>query len=277
MTDSLPAIRLLGSDVDGTLVRKDKTLAPATIDAARRLQQAGGTMTLISARPPSGILPLARQLGLGHEIGAFNGGTVLTLDGTIVHADRLDAEASRTATRIIRDAGETAWVFADDQWFSTDDTNPHTDSERRSAMVEPVIVADFDALHGRVDKVVAVCDDPDAMAALEADIAAALGDSAQVSLSQTYYCDITHPKANKGDGITALSRAIGIPLSQTAAIGDMANDLPMFARAALSIAMGQGPEKVRAAADHVTLSNEEDGVAAAIDARILPALARTRL
>ena len=82
-------------------------------------------------------------------------------------------------------------------------------------MVEPVIVADFDALHGRVDKVVAVCDDPDAMAALEADIAAALGDSAQVSLSQTYYCDITHPKANKGDGIAALSEAIGIPFDRT--------------------------------------------------------------
>ena len=96
-----------------------------------------------------------------------------------------------------------------------------------------------------------------------------MGDAATVARSQPYYLDITAPAANKGDGIAAIAQAAGVPLDQVAAIGDMANDLPMFARAGLSIAMGQAPEVVRAKARHVTATNDADGVAAAIDRYIL--------
>ena len=68
---------------------------------------------------------------------------------------------------------------------------------------------------------------------------------------------------------SALAAAIGVPLANVAVLGDERNDLPMFARAGLSIAMGQGPDAVRSAADQVTLSNEEDGAAQAIDNIIL--------
>lgn len=267
-----PTLRLLVSDVDGTLVRHDKSLADATIAAAHRLVDAGGAMTLISARPPSGILPLARALGLVHPIGAFNGGSVVSLDGEIVEAHRLDAEASARAIEIIFAAGITAWVFADGKWHASDRTNPHIDREVQSAMVDPVFTDDFSDLHGRIDKIVGVTDDEAAIATLESELKTALGDRATVACSQTYYCDITHPLANKGDGIGTLAEAIGVPLTETAAIGDMPNDLPMLTRAAFPIAMGQAPDAVKQAAQAVTESNDEDGVAAAIDRFILPAL-----
>ncbi|WP_419825394.1 Cof-type HAD-IIB family hydrolase [Sphingomonas sp.] len=266
-------IRLLVSDIDGTLVRADKSLASATIAAAKRLIAAGGRMTLISARPPSGILPLARELGLTSEVGAFNGGTVVALDGTIRVAHRLDAAISRAAVTKIEQAGTTCWAFADNRWFSSDGTNPHTASERKASMQEPVLGTDFAALHGRIDKIVAVTDDRAEMKRLTDRLKAALGDGANVSNSQTYYCDVTHPLANKGDGIATLADAIGVPLAETASIGDMPNDLPMLARAALPIAMGQAPDEVKAAAKEVSTSNEEDGVANAIDRFVLPRLA----
>jgi Cof subfamily protein (haloacid dehalogenase superfamily) len=272
--DTLPPLRLLVSDVDGTLVRHDKSLSDATIAAAHRFVEAGGAMTLISARPPSGILPLAERLGLIHKIGAFNGGTVVTMDGEIVVAHRLDAETSRTGIAAILDAGITCWVFADGNWYASDDTNPHIDREIRSAMVDPIFTRDFAALHGRIDKFVGVTDDQAEIAELEAALKVALGDKANVALSQTYYCDVTHPLANKGDGIGAIAEAIGVPLSETAAIGDMPNDLPMLTRAAFPIAMGQAPEVVKQAAKAVTESNEDDGVAAAIDRYLIPALPR---
>jgi hypothetical protein len=265
-------IRLLVSDIDGTLVRGDKSLADATIAAAKRLIAAGGRMTLISARPPSGILPLARELGLTSEVGAFNGGTVVALDGAIRVAHRLDAETSREAVARIGEAGTTCWAFADGKWYSSDDSNPHTGHERKASMQEPVLGIDFATLHGRIDKLVAVTDDGTEMKRLTDGLKAALGDRANVSNSQTYYCDVTHPLANKGDGIATLAEAIGVPLSETAAIGDMPNDLPMLARAALPIAMGQAPDAVKAAAREVSTSNEEDGVAHAIDQFLLPRL-----
>ncbi|HEY0270954.1 MAG TPA: HAD family hydrolase [Sphingomonas sp.] len=270
-------IRLLVSDVDGTLVRRDKSLAPATIAAAARLLHASMAMTLISARPPSGILPLAKALGLVQPLGAFNGGTIVAPDGTILAAHRLDAEASRKAMAIVEKSGASPWAFADGRWYARDADNPHNDHERKASMVEPEITADFSALHGRIDKIVGVSDDPALIAKLESDAKAALGDGAGVSSSQTYYCDITHPLANKGDGIVALTEAIGIPLSETAAIGDMPNDIPMLQRAALAIAMGQAPDVVKAVADEVSATDDEDGVARAIERLLLPQVTRHRL
>lgn len=270
-------IRLFVSDVDGTLVRHDKSLSDATIDAARRLAHAQVMMTLISARPPSGILPLAKALGLTATLAAFNGGTLISPDGTILAAQHLSPDASRTALAIVRASGASAWVFADGQWFASDADNPHMDRERLSAMVEPVIGDAFDHLHGRIDKIVGVSDDQPLVARLEADCKAALGGSAEVSCSQTYYCDITHPRANKGDGIEALSAALEVPLAETAAIGDMPNDIPMLKRAAMAIAMGQAPATVKAAASWISATNDEDGVAKAIERILLPEIARHRL
>jgi hydroxymethylpyrimidine pyrophosphatase-like HAD family hydrolase len=85
-----------------------------------------------------------------------------------------------------------------------------------------------------------------------------------------YYLDVTALDANKGHALLALAQLFDIPPAHTAAIGDGGNDVAMFHQAGLSIAMGQGEESVRAEADHVTGSNLEDGVAAAIDRYILP-------
>ena len=270
-------IRLLVSDVDGTLVRHDKSLAPATIAAARNLLHASMAMTLISARPPSGIVPLAKAMGLVHPLGAFNGGTIVAPDGTIIAAHRLDADVSREAVTLVEQSGASLWAFADGHWYARDADNPHNEHERKASMVEPVITGDFSALHGRIDKIVGVSDEPALIARLLKDGKAALGDGADVSSSQTYYCDITHPLANKGDGIVALCEAIGIPLSETAAIGDMPNDIPMLKRAAFAIAMGQAPDAVKAVADEISSSNDEDGVAHAIETMLLPWVKRHRL
>ena len=130
---------------------------------------------------------------------------------------------------------------------------------------------DFSTLLERVDKIVAVSDEAQKLEALEASTAQALGDAATVARSQTYYLDVTAPSANKGRGVAILAEALDTPLSATAVIGDGQNDVAMFKVAGLSVAMGNGSDAVRAAADHVTRTNLDDGVAHAIDAFILPA------
>src|SRR5258706_14918912 len=98
--------------------------------------------------------------------------------------------------------------------------------------------------------------------------------NAMVGQSQAYYLDITAPTANKGDGVAVLAAAAGVALENVAVIGDQRNDMAMFRRAGLSIAMGQGPDEVRATAMRVTGSNDEDGVAQAIDDILLPLVRR---
>lgn len=266
--------RLLVSDIDGTLVRHDKSLSDAVVAAAGRLIAAGTQMSLISARPPSGMLWIARTLGLGLAMGAFNGGTIVTPDGTIVSAERLAPEVARHALALIDRPDVIVWVFRAGRWHAQRVAGEHDRSERKAANQEPVYGGDLTALTDAADKIVAVSDDHAMLADLEHAVAEALGREATVVRSQAYYLDITAPAANKGDGIAALASTIGVPLAQTVAIGDQRNDLAMFERVGLSIAMGQGPEDVRAAADKVTRANEDDGVARAIDDILLPMLRR---
>ena len=263
-------IRLLVCDIDGTLVRPDKSLGAPVIDAVRRLREAGCAVAAISARPVSGVLPIVRRLELPGRLGAFNGGTIAEPDGRVVSAERLAPEVAAEAVERFAQPWLTTWLFADGRWHATGTDNPHTDSERITAAQEPVIVRGFDDLLQRVDKIVAVSDDGARLGALEAETAEALGDRAAVARSQTYYLDVTAPGANKGAGVRRLAEAHGVPLAETAVIGDGENDTRMFAVAGLSIAVGNASNRVQAAADEVVASNAEDGVAQAIDGLIFP-------
>ena len=263
-------IQLVVSDIDGTLVRDDKSLAGTVVAAVSRLQAAGIPFSLISARPASGMLWIAERLRLHGAIAAFNGGTILRPNGAILSAERLDpACAARTLT-LLDQPGVAPWLFTDGHWYARRPDQAHVPRERLAANLDPDYVADFSHLLARVDKIVGVSDDHALLARLEPLVGDALGTTATVARSQPYYLDVTARRANKGDGLVALAAAAAVPLDRVAVIGDQRNDLPMFARAGLTIAMGQGPAEVRAAARHVTRSNEEDGVAHAIDEIILP-------
>ncbi len=265
-------IRLVVSDVDGTLVRHDKSLSDGNTAAIEQLVAEGVAFTLISARPPSGMLWIADRLKLAGPFGAFNGGTLFMADGSIREKHVLAQDVARDLMAYLEKQPVIRWLFADGDWLASEEDNVHTPREVKSAGVEPIFATGFGDRLGRADKIVAVTDDEALLDRIEKEVADMLGARATVARSQTYYLDITAPEANKGVGITALAKAYGVNLAETVALGDQANDLPMFARAGMSVAMGQGPERVRAAATHVAVSNDEDGVADAIRRFILPEL-----
>lgn len=265
-------IRMMVSDVDGTLVGKDKKLTTSTIDAVARVRAAGVAFTIISARPMSGMKPLLEPLALDDDVAAFNGGIVFRRDGTIVSHVTIDTEAARGVIDLAQGSGVDTWVFADDQWYASDGQGPHTASERITSDQEPVVRTDMRDLLDRADKITFVSDDEPLLRALYERMHAAWGEQATIAQSQAYYLDVTALAANKGDGIAALAKAIGVSLADTVAIGDQANDLPMLARAGLSIAMGNAPDHVKAAAHETTRANDADGVAHAIDTIVLPRL-----
>jgi len=262
-------IKLLVSDVDGTLVDKDKKVAPATVDAVKRLKAAGLGFTIISARPRSGMMPVAELLGIDEPMGAFNGGIVFKRDGTVIEHHMVDVGVVRGAMEIIGDAPVDTWIFADDIWYASTDQGSHIDSERKASAQDPVIVADFTDLLAKADKVTFVSDDEELLRDLHAKVAAKFDAQATIVQSQTYYLDITPVAGNKGSGIEELADAFGISLTQTAAIGDQANDIAMLKRARLAIAMGNAPQSVRDVAHEITTANDADGVAHAIDTFIL--------
>lgn len=259
------AIRFVVSDVDGTLVDRDKRLRPATAEAVGRITAAGIGFTVISARPPSGVLPIADALGLDGPIAAFNGGTVFRRPDRVMEEHLVPAGVARGMLELAAGSGADVWVFADGRWHADDLDNPHVPRERRSANQEPVVTADFGPLAERAGKITLVSDDPPVLAELLERGRDRYGAEATIAQSQTYYLDVTALQANKGAGVEALARAAGVAMDEVMVLGDMRNDLPMLTRAGLAVAMGQAPDDVKAEAHWISAPNDEDGVARALD------------
>jgi Cof subfamily protein (haloacid dehalogenase superfamily) len=263
-------LRLLVSDIDGTLVAPDKSLTPAALAAGRKLHAAGVGLTLVSSRPARGMASLVKALNIKLPFAAFNGGSLVAPDGTLISAKWLSAEAAGKAIGLFQSRGVAVWAFADDNWFLTDASGADVQRERHTVGFDPTVVADFKSVIDRIDKLVGVSGQPDLLADVETESQRLLKGLANARRSQTYYLDVTNPEADKGHAVRALCAEIGVPTTETAVIGDQANDLAMFAVAGLAIAMGQGTDPVKAGADFVTAANTEDGFARAVDRFILP-------
>lgn len=270
MSDGVKPIALVVSDIDGTLVDKQKKLTAATTAAVSRLEEAGVGFTVISARPISGILPIVETLGLDGPMAAFNGGILFKRDGTITEHHVIDESVARGVMAIAAESPVDLWVFADDHWYASTDQGEHVAHERLASNQDPIVTDDFGDLLARADKITFVSDDAPMLSDLADRCKAAHGEDATIVQSQVYYLDVTALAANKGDGLIALAAAFDQPLDAIAALGDQFNDVPMLERAGLSIAMGNAPDPVKARADHVTTANDADGVAHAIDTIILP-------
>jgi hydroxymethylpyrimidine pyrophosphatase-like HAD family hydrolase len=146
---------------------------------------------------------------------------------------------------------------------------PHVAREQWTVKFPPTVGPKFDGLLEKVAKVVGVSDDLDAVQRCEKDTQDACGDQASAARSQPYYLDVTHPKANKGEVVLAMSELLNIPVEEIATIGDMPNDVLMFRKSGISIAMGNASPEVQKSATYVSTSNEQEGFAEAMEKFVL--------
>ncbi len=262
-------IKLLLSDVDGTLVTSKRDLTPRTVAAVQALRARGIAFAVTSGRPPRGMRMLAEPLALATPLGGFNGGMWVTPDQTLIEAHCLPASIATRCLHLVRDFGLEPWVFTDNDWKVPDAATPHAVHEQGAVQYAPTVTADFTPFLGDVIKLVGVSDDLDRVRACAAKITAELGATVSATRSQPYYVDITHPMATKGVAVAFLAARLGIPPAQIATIGDGENDTLMFAASGLSIAMGNAPDHVKEQATHVTASNNADGFAGAVERFIL--------
>jgi Cof subfamily protein (haloacid dehalogenase superfamily) len=257
------------SDVDGTLVTDDKVLTACAQTAVAELRASGILFSIISSRPPRGLRMLIERLGIETPVGGFNGGVIATPDLAVVTEHLLSPQVARRAVDILNARGVEVWVFSGQNWLLRDPDGPYVPLEQHTVGFRPTIVEDFGSALDAAAKIVGVSKDFDLLEQCERDVRVALTSSAFVVRSQRYYLDITHPLANKGVAVTEIAKLLGIPLTEIAVIGDGGNDVAMFERTGLSIAMGNASSQVQRKADFVTDSNGDDGFARAIERFIL--------
>jgi hypothetical protein len=258
-------ISLVVSDVDGTLVTKDKTLTDAAKAAVRRLHQADIGFTITSSRPTIGMRFLIELLSIKLPVGAFNGSSIVDSQLNPIEQHLIPASAVERGIRLLTEFGIDIWLFTNDKWLTRNAKGEYVPNEIRAIRADPTIVTDFSPYLSASCKIVGSSSDAARLQACEIEMRNVLGAQATAVRSQSYYLDITPPGCDKGTFVQAMAKRLGISTDAVATIGDMQNDLAMFKQSGLSIAMGNATDDVKQQATHVTASNEDEGFAGAID------------
>jgi Cof subfamily protein (haloacid dehalogenase superfamily) len=262
-------ISALVSDVDGTLVRKDKSLPDANREAVARLALRGIAFAIVSSRPPRGLAPLVQALGVSTMAAGFNGGMIVDASLAVLEQHLLEPDLARMAVATLVTQGADVWVFSGVDWFIRNLNGDQVPLEIRTVEFPPTVVPAFGVELEAAGKIVGVSLDPILLNRCEAVLASRVAGRANVVRSQSYYLDITHRLANKGHAVRAIARRLGAPLNEVCVIGDAANDVAMFEAAGFSIAMGDANPAVQAAADAVVARADDAGFAEAVERYVL--------
>lgn len=261
--------RLIAMDLDGTLNNDEKKITPRTRDALMAAQAAGIRLALASARPSPGLYKERDALRMQEHRGvlmSYNGGRIVdAATGETLFETSMPMEAAREVLRALEKLPVTPILDDGRQFYVTDREGYKVDYEcRNNGMVcdEVANLADF--LHFAPVKIL-MSVDPVQIAAVQREIAALLPDDLTVVQTAAFYLEVIPRAINKGQGILDICRALQMRPEEVVAFGDAENDIPMLRAAGVGVAMGNADPAVKAAADMVTLSNNEDGIAYALE------------
>lgn len=262
-------IAVLAVDMDDTLLNSQRDISPRTRRAIAEAQSRGVRVVLATGRMYSSARPYAEQLRLRGPLITYNGALVKTVEGKVLSHRPIPLEAAQEVLDLGAQARWLTYVYVDDRMFVSeinDVVRRYMSISRRPAY--PVVdLRRF--LQADPTKIIFVGRDGEESAAIIAAVKERLGEELEITQSNPRFVELTQRGVSKGTALEDVAEYFEVPLSRIMAIGDGFNDLDMIRTAGMGIAVANAPEPVRAAADHVTTSNDEDGVALAIERWIL--------
>lgn len=266
--------KLLVLDVDGTLLNEAKEISKRTLAALLKVQQMGVRIVLASGRPTYGLLPLAKSLELGNYGGylvSYNGCQIISAqNGEILFERRINPELVPYLEKKARKNNFALLTYHDDTLVTDSPENRHV---QREAALNNLQIIREDEFSAGIDfapcKCVLVSDDEEALIDLEAYWKKRLDGTMDVFRSERYFLEVVPCGIDKANTLGALLDMLKVKRDEVMAIGDGVCDVTMIQLAGMGVAMGHSPESVKACADYVTVSNEDDGVAQAVEKAIL--------
>jgi len=265
--DKPSSIALVISDIDGTLITSNHEVTEATKSAAEKLYVRGIELSLASSRPPRSIVPLADSLKLRGPFAAFNGALVVKRDGEVLARSVLTTETIARVKAIADQFGIGVWLYDENDWWAPW-RDSFVDREEHTSGFSPRIEG-YDERITREANKLTVVGKPELVAQAEQQVLTQLADQVAASKSKPRFLDVTSYGIHKGTVVVRLAGLLQIPTERVAVIGDGPNDVEMFRQAGVSIAMGQGVDEVKDAANYLTTSNDDEGWARGIEQYVL--------
>lgn len=263
-------MRLLALDIDGTLITKEHVLTDTVREALLRVQHDYDTrLILASGRPTPALRQFAEALQLADNKGylmPFNGGKIIdAATGHVLSSQLLDEELIPEVYALTQEFGVNILTYTEECILSEQENDPYAEKEVVLTGMPLRKVSSFvGAVDERLPKCLAV-GPLEKLIPLEAAIKERLGDRVGAFRSSDYFLEIVPLGVNKGSSLARLLKVLGRTPADLTAIGDNYNDLEMIQLAGMGVAMGNAPEDIRQQANFVTKTNNEDGVAYALD------------
>jgi Cof subfamily protein (haloacid dehalogenase superfamily) len=263
------AVRLMAIDVDGTLLDGSHRLRPEVKEAVNRLAASGCRIALATARGPQAVVEIVRQFDFAPSLVCFSGGWIGEFETSSMRPanvrldERLPADVARSIIGEAIKQGVEPNVFTPDTWRVRKLTEEIAE-EARIVNLQPLVLDEL--LTGDIEpsKIMLISRLDAADEALPP-IEKSIQSISTVTFSKRNYLEILPIRVNKAKAVVALTRLLGINLSDVAAIGDGLNDVEMLSEAGFAIAMGNASDRVKAVADLVVGSNDNAGVAQAVN------------
>ena len=266
--------KLLVLDVDGTLLNDEREISKRTLAALLKVQQMGVRIVLASGRPTYGLMPLAKTLELGNYGGfvlSYNGCQIIKAqNGEILFERRINPEMLPYLEKKARKNGFAIFTYHDDTLITDSPDNEYIKNE---ALLNNLKIIREDEFSTAIDfapcKCMLVSDKEKALIGLEQHWEKRLAGTLDAFRSEPYFLEVVPCGVNKANTLGALLEHLGVTREEVIAVGDGVCDVTMLQLAGMGVAMGHSQDSVKACADYVTASNEEDGVAVAVEKAII--------
>ena len=266
--------KLLVLDVDGTLLNDEREISKRTLAALLKVQQMGVRIVLASGRPTYGLMPLAKTLELGNYGGfvlSYNGCQIIKAqNGEILFERRINPEMLPYLEKKARKNGFAIFTYHDDTLITDSPDNEYIKNE---ALLNNLKIIREDEFSTAIDfapcKCMLVSDKEKALIGLEQHWEKRLAGTLDAFRSEPYFLEVVPCGVNKANTLGALLEHLGGTREEVIAVGDGVCDVTMLQLAGMGVAMGHSQDSVKVCADYVTASNEEDGVALAVEKLIL--------
>ena len=266
--------KLLVLDVDGTLLNDEREISKRTLAALLKVQQMGVRIVLASGRPTYGLMPLAKTLELGNYGGfvlSYNGCQIIKAqNGEILFERRINPEMLPYLEKKARKNGFAIFTYHEDTLITDSPDNEYIKNE---ALLNNLKIIKEDEFSTAIDfapcKCMLVSDKEKALIGLEQHWEKRLAGTLDAFRSEPYFLEVVPCGVNKANTLGALLEHLGVTREEVIAVGDGVCDVTMLQLAGMGVAMGHSQDSVKVCADYVTASNEEDGVALAVEKLIL--------
>jgi len=265
--------RLIAADMDGTLFDQSRTVPSRTLEAIRAIQRRQVAFVLATGRMCRSTLPYAEALAITTPMICYHGAMIVTPDGArqLTHR-RLDPHLARSIAMTLESMGFHINVYVNDVLY-VPEYNARVAAYTDLAQVEAFVPACWQRFWDSIShedpanhptKLVAIAS-PEQVAHAEGSLRAIWQGQVWLHSSQPNFLEVCHPLAGKGQALAWVAKQLGVPLSETVAIGDGCNDHDMLASAGLAVAMGNAHPSLKAIAHCVTGHVKEAGAATVLE------------